>query len=305
MIKKTICFSNRVYLSLRNRQIVIHRKTADGIEEEQTRPIEDIGVIVIESQQVTLSSALISALIDNNVAVIFCDSKYMPSGMIMPLAGNSEQSERYNAQIGASQPLKKQLWQQTVSAKILNQAAVLKRANNIERGNMVAWAAKVRSGDPDNLEGRAAAYYWRNLFPEFPEFKRERYEGFPNCLLNYGYSILRGIIARSLAGTGLLPTFGIYHHNRYNAYCLADDIMEPYRPYVDLMVLHIIRNFPEIKYITNESKQFLLTLPTIDVTIRNLRRPLMIAASITTASLAKCYLGENRKISYPDLGEDE
>ena len=302
MIKKTLCFSNRAYLSCKNHQLIIRvDDPLTGETCEHSRPIEDIGVVVIESQQVTLTSYLISALLENKVAVITCDSKHMPSGLLLPLAGNTEQSERYDAQISASLPLKKQLWQQTVSMKIRNQAMVLKKVNNIETGNMMAWSSQVKSGDPDNLEGRAAAYYWKNLFQECPGFVRRQEGDDPNALLNYGYAILRAVIARSLVASGLIPTLGIHHSNKYNAYCLADDIMEPYRPYVDLLVINMMRIFKYPPEVSKETKKQLLTIPTIDVRMGRLTRPLMIAASMTTASLAKCYLGETRKLVYPEI----
>lgn len=301
MIKKTLMFSNRAYLSLRYDQMVIKRINEVGQEETITRPIEDLGIVLIENPQVTFTAALMDKLLQNNVSVIFCDDRHMPSGVLMPLEKNDTQSEVYNAQIDASVPLKKQLWQQTIIAKILNQAAALRIVNNVEIGNMLAWSKKVLSGDSTNLEARAAVYYWKNIFPQFPNFVRHDDDGNdPNSLLNYGYAILRAIIARSLVSSGLLPTFGIFHKNRYNAYCLADDIMEPYRPYVDLMVNEILSQgyAPEVN---QQTKKILLTLPTVDVKIKNLKRPLMIAASITTSSLAKCFLGESRKIIYPEL----
>lgn len=302
MIKKVLCFSNRAYLSCRQRQLII--KTTDrmtGEPCEYSRPVEDIGAVVIESGQVTLSSHLISALLENKAALIICDEKHMPSGLMLPLEGNTLQSERFEAQISASLPLKKQLWQQTVSMKIKNQGAVLKRANSMEIGNMLAWASQVRSGDPDNLEGRAAAYYWKNLFGEDYGFVRGHEGDGPNLLLDYGYAILRAIIARSLVASGLMPTLGIHHSNRYNAYCLADDMMEPYRPYVDLMVLDIMRKHQLPPEISNETKRHLLSIPVIDVRMGKLSRPLMVAASMTTASLAKCYLGTTRKLLYPEI----
>lgn len=302
MIKKTLCFSNRAHLCCRNRQLIIRvDDPASEKPREHTRPIEDIGVIVIESEQVTLSSYLISALLENKVAIIVCNDKRMPAGLMLPLVGNTEQSERYDAQITASLPLKKQLWQQTIAMKIRNQGAVLKKVNNLEIGNMLAWSSQVRSGDPDNLEGRAAAYYWRNLFGEDSGFVRRQEGDDPNGLLNYGYAILRAVIARSLVASGLIPTLGIHHSNKYNAYCLADDIMEPYRPYVDLMVVNLIRKFHLPPEISKETKKHLLTIPTIDVKMGKLSRPLMVAASMTTASLAKCYLGETRKLVYPEI----
>ena len=202
-------------------------------------------------------------------------------------------------QIDASQPLKKQLWQQTIVAKIQNQAAVLKTIRHCEVGNMTKWATEVKSGDSDNLEARAAVYYWQNAFPSVPNFVRDREGDAPNNLLNYGYAILRAVVARALAGSGLLPTLGIHHRNKYNAYCLADDVMEPYRPYVDRLVMEIFDKYPDCSELTKELKAELLRIPVLDVVINGKRSPLMVAASTTTSSLQKCYSGELRKISYP------
>ena len=166
---------------------------------------------------------------------------------------------------------------------------------------MRVWANEVRSGDPDNLEARTAAHYWRNLFLDYPHFVRDREGTPPNNLLNYGYAILRAVIARALVGSGLLPTLGIHHHNRYNAYCLADDIMEPYRPYVDQLVIQILHKHKETSVLTKELKMELLGIPMLDVVMNGKRSPLMIAAQQTTASLAKCFSGEIRHISYPEL----
>jgi CRISPR-associated endonuclease cas1, NMENI subtype len=306
MIKRTLYFGNPAYLSLSSRQLVIRKSESqkEGAQGENicTRAIEDIGVIVIDHPQITLTSALIAALLDNNVALITCDSHHMPTGLLLPLSGNTIQSERFQAQVSASLPLKKQLWQQTVKQKIANQSTILRQLTSAEAGCMDKWSNDVRSGDVDNLEGRAAAYYWKNLFAqEIDHFKRGREEAAPNHLLKYGYAILRAIIARALVSSGLLPTLGIHHHNRYNAYCLADDIMEPYRPYVDAHVLVLLRQKGFQEELTQEDKAYLLQIPTLDVCVEGKRSPLLVAASLTTASVAKCFTGELRKISYPKL----
>jgi CRISP-associated protein Cas1 len=299
MIKKTVAFTNPVYLSLKDKQLVINIPEDSKIS--KTIPIEDIGVVVLEHKQITITHALISALVENNCALITCGDNMMPTGLTMPLEMNTIQSERFICQFEASLPLKKQLWQQTIQAKISNQAGALRYLHNIQARNMLEWANDVRSGDADNKEARAAAYYWKNMFPQISFFTRDP-EGFaPNNLLNYGYAILRAIVARALVSSGLLPTLGIHHHNRYNAYCLADDIMEPYRPYVDVLVADIIERYTDYEKLTTEIKRELLQIPTIDVTINENRSPLMIAVSITTASLAKCFSGELRRISYPEL----
>ncbi len=314
MIKKTLYFGNPAYLSLNLSQLVIHLPGGKGINsieskdkvKDITKPIEDIGVIVLDNSQITLTQGLINALLDNNCAIISCDNRHMPSGLMLPICGNSIQSERFNDQINASLPLKKQLWQQTIKAKIQNQTAVLSENTNVEVRCMKRWANDVKSGDSENLEGRAAAYYWKTLFSELTDFKdftRSRDMMPPNNLLNYGYAILRAVIARALVSSGMLPTLGIHHHNKYNAYCLADDIMEPYRPYVDNLVFNIIkeRTLDDISILSKEIKSELLSIPAIEVIINGKRSPLMVAASQTTASLYRCFAGEIRNIAYPAM----
>ncbi|MBQ8152821.1 MAG: type II CRISPR-associated endonuclease Cas1 [Prevotella sp.] len=310
MIKKTLCFSNPAYLSLRDAQLVIKLpevEKADNISEdfkkatEITRPIEDIGVVVLDHKQITITSGALETLLENNCAVITCDSNHMPTGLLLPLVGNTTQNERFRDQIDASLPLRKQLWQQTMQYKIRNQATVLSQCSDAETKCMQIWANEVRSGDPNNVEARAAIYYWGNLFGHIPGFIRGRDGVPPNNLLNYGYAILRAVIARSLVASGMLPTLGIHHHNRYNAYCLADDIMEPYRPYVDRLVYDITEQYGTDVELSKDIKTELLSIPTLDVVIGGKRSPLMIAASQTTASLYKCFSGELRKIAYPEM----
>jgi CRISPR-associated protein Cas1 len=310
MIKKTLCFNNPAYLSLRDNQLLIKLPEIENASNltddfkkstEVTRSIEDIGVLVLSHAQITITSGALEALLENNCAVITCDSKSMPVGLLLPLVGNTTQNERFRDQLNASQPLRKQLWQQTIQYKIRNQAAILAQCTDAETKCMQVWANEVRSGDPDNLEARAAVYYWKNLFGNIPGFIREREGIAPNNLLNYGYAILRAVIARSLVASGLLPTLGIHHHNKYNAYCLADDIMEPYRSYVDRLVYDIVEQYGEDIELSKDIKSELLSIPTLDVVIAGKRSPLMVAASQTTASLYKCFSGELRKIAYPEI----
>lgn len=301
MIKRTLCFSHPAYLSLRNGQLVVKLEPHDDEPEKQaTVPIEDIGVVVLDHRQITITHVALSALVDNNAAVITCDDRHMPVGLLLPLEGHTVQSERFDDQINASLPLRKQLWQQTIQQKIRNQASLLAELHGIEVGNMKKWAGEVLSGDSTNLEGRAAAFYWSQMFPTLSSFTRSREGDYPNNLLNYGYAILRAVIARALVGSGLLPTLGIHHHNRYNAYCLADDIMEPYRPYVDRLVMQTMAECCDVE-VTTAIKSRLLTIPTLEVHVGGQRSPLMVAASQTTASLARCFAGESRRITYPEL----
>lgn len=301
---------NPAYLSLRNKQLVIKLpevETADDVPEIikkeaiRTIPIEDIGVVVLDNKRITITSGILEALLENNCAVITCDSKSMPVGLMQPLVGNTLQNERFRDQLDSSLPLKKQLWQQTIRQKISNQEVVLHQYTLTDTGCMRAWINDVRSGDPDNVEAKAAAYYWKNLFSNHPDFVRGRDGEPPNNLLNYGYAILRAVVSRSLVASGLLPTLGIHHHNRYNAYCLADDIMEPYRPFVDELVLQIMEEEDDYTELTKDIKAKLLQIPVLDVTINRKRSPLMIATGITTASLYKCFSGELKQIIYPTM----
>jgi CRISPR-associated endonuclease cas1, NMENI subtype len=310
MIKKTLCFTNPAYLSLHQCQLVIRLPEVEENESlsnvlkeqaERTIPVEDIGVVVLDHRRITITSGALDALLENNCAVITCNAQGHPVGLLLPLSGNTLQSERFREQIDSSLPLRKQLWQQTIKQKIANQAAVLRSVTGNDEKCMQVWAEQVRSGDPDNIEARAAAHYWQHLFPQLPHFVRSREGEPPNNLLNYGYAILRAVVARALVGSGLLPTLGIHHHNRYNAYCLADDIMEPYRPYVDRLVLSIIRTNGVVDQFTRELKSQLLVIPTLDVVVNGKRSPLMIAVLQTTASLYKCFSGEQRRVSYPEM----
>lgn len=310
MIKKTLCFTTPAYLSMKNKQLVIklpevenNDTLPDTFKRNATRtiPIEDIGVVLLDNKQITITQGLLEALLENNCAVVSCDSTHMPVGLLLPLEKHTLQSERFRYQLDATLPMKKQMWQQTIQAKINNQATALHRVCQVEVSNMRAWARDVRSGDPDNYEARAAAYYWQSFFPQYPTFVRGRDGEPPNNLLNYGYAILRAVVARSLVGSGLLPTLGIHHHNRYNAYCLADDIMEPYRPYVDYLVAQIIKEEKDITQLTPHIKSQLLSIPVLDVVIDNRRSPLMIATTRTSASVAAFFAGETRRIAYPSL----
>lgn len=305
MIKRTLYFGNPAYLSLKMKQIVIkmpQKNDGDlpiGEDVVKTIPIEDTGIVILDNKQITITQGLMEALLENNCALITCDSKRMPTGLMLPLAGNTIQTERFKSQIEASLPLKKQLWQQTIEAKISNQAAVLKYVTGEPQNNMLKWAGSVRSGDSENMEARAAVYYWKTIFAdEF--FTRDNDSDGRNGLLDYGYAILRAIVARALVGAGLIPTLGIHHHNRYNAYCLADDIMEPYRPYVDKLVLDILEE-DSCATISQSVKTKLLGLPVTEVVINERRSPLMLAVSQTVSSLVKCYRGESRRLIYPEM----
>jgi len=308
MIKRTLYFGNPAYLKTVNEQLIVETPMpvpVNGKDGEiksitKTIPIEDIGLFILDHQQITITQALLAKLLANNTAVITCDNTHHPTGMMLSLDGNSLQSQKFKAQIEATVPLKKQLWQQTVAAKIENQASLLKFWRK-ENKLLLHYANEVKSGDSENHEAKAAVYYWKNIFPETLEFRRERYGPPPNNLLNYGYAILRALVARSLVASGLLPTLGIHHRNQYNAYCLADDIMEPYRPYVDSLVCQIIRKNGRFLEMTPSMKKELLSTPAMDIRMEGEKSPMMNAVQRTTASLAKCFEGTTRKILYPEL----
>jgi CRISPR-associated protein Cas1 len=297
MIKRTLYFGNPAYLKTKHEQIVIYLVDTG---EEKTVPVEDTGILILDNPQITISQGLLAKLIENNVAVVSCDSKHLPSGLFLPLEGHVLQTARFKHQIDASEPLKKMLWQQTIQSKINNQAALLEQIG-VPAKNMRLWAREVRSGDPENYEARAAAYYWRNIFGSDSKFLRDRFGEPPNNILNYAYAILRAITARALTGSGLLPTLGIHHRNQYNAYCLADDIMEPYRPMADALVKEILEDDTPLMKLEPTVKRRLLELPVRDVEIGGQSSPLMVAMSRTTSSLAGCFERKMKKIVYPEF----
>ena len=324
-MKRTLYFGNPTYLSSTLEQLVIKlpqiensTQLPDMLKKEAVRkiPIEDIAIVILDHQQITITHTLMVKLLEANAALITCDSHHHPIGLHLNLVGHTLQSAKFRAQNEASEPLKKQLWQQTIAYKIRNQALHLKlRQQN--HANLLRWSRDVKSGDSQNHEAQAAAYDWKTIFAPLNPckglkpcqgleegFKRER-EGLPpNNLLNYGYSILRALVARSLVGSGLLPTLGIHHRNQYNAYCLADDIMEPYRPFVDKAVYDIMTNGETIDELNTSIKRQLLAIPQMDVLIDGDRHPLMLAIERSTASLAKCFEGKSKKIVFPEFSLD-
>lgn len=292
MIKQTLMFTSPVSLSLKDKQMVILFKDNKDMV---TRPIEDIGFVVIENPQVSISIPLLNELADNNVSVVFCDKKMMPKTMLITLEGNTTQQESYKYQIDASVPTKKNIWKQLVESKIRNQSLLLNKVG--KNGDVLKpYYMNVKSGDTDNREGAAAREYWGSIFED--GFRRER-EGLPpNNLLNYGYTILRAAVARALIGSGLYPAFGVFHRNRYNAFPLADDVMEPYRPFVDEIVYHLYYD-DGVRELDNQSKGKLLRVLFSDVKMGKVTRPLENALSFMTASLLKIYKGETDKLSLP------
>jgi CRISPR-associated protein Cas1 len=340
LLKKTIIISNPSFLKKHDEQLVI-----DQGEQKSSIPIEDIGLLLLDHWQVTITQGCISAILANDGIIISCDKSHHPDGIMLPVSGNAVHAETLRAQVECSVPFRKQLWQQTIKTKILNQAALLEQlsAPLSQSGRGVGgegrtgvggealrhFAVKVRSGDPNNLEGRAAAYYWKNLFSADLKFKRERFGEPPNNLLNYGYALLRASVARGVVCAGLHPALGIHHRNRYNAFCLADDLMEPYRPFVDAVVRNIVmplvplapagrevglpaegggegqfgnqKSEIENLELTPDLKKQLLVVLGNDVLMEGERKPLQLAVGKTCASLAQCLRKEANKILYPEF----
>lgn len=298
MIKRTLYFGNPCSLRKKDNQLQISYPV-ENEKGDTTIPIEDVGLVILDNTQIVLSNALLMALNENNSAIISCDTSHLPYGLMLPMFSHHTFTEKLQAQIDASQPVMKNLWQQTVISKIENQAALLKRVG-VDPKKMYFLVSEVKSGDPGNVEGRAAAYYWDSLFGS-GIFLRDRFGEPPNNLLNYGYAILRAIVARSLISSGLFPSLGIHHRNKYNPYCLADDIMEPFRPYVDALVLEITKENPDIEELTPTIKRELLQIPVLDIVIEGKSSPLMVGVQRTTSSLASCFEGSARKILYPEF----
>lgn len=296
MITRSIYIGNPAYLKLKDEQMKIFCPETKA--EKGSVPVEDLGLLLLDHCQITISHQLIQRMMGNNVVVISCDAQHLPQGIMLPIHGHTEHSERVKFQLQASEPLKKQLWKQTIERKIENQTAVLK-----QRGShfvpMLTYLDEVKSGDSSNMEGIAAQHYWKNLFGT--GFLRERFGAAPNPFFNYGYTILRALMARAIVETGLLPVLGIFHKNKYNAYCLADDLMEPYRPFIDWMVLQWLDRFPEAEEISKDFKAHILKIATLDVRFVDKTRPLMVAIKTTASSLYQCYTGEKRQMAYPSF----
>lgn len=299
MVKRILYLENPAFLSLKYRNLHIRFPAESGLETRDA-PIEDLGIIVLDNPRITITQSLVAALIESKVEIVSCDSARMPTGLMLPLNGNSLQSKIFRAQAEISLPLKKQLWKQIVCAKIHNQGRILE-CEGLNFKPLRTLAGNVKSGDSENCEGQAAAYYWKNLFPTFPNFVRSREGEPPNNLLNYGYAVLRAIVARAIVSAGLHPTFGIFHRNQYNAYCLADDLMEPYRPFVDKAVLGILAANRNILELTRQMKGRLYGISVEDVLMNGMRRPLMAAVSQTVTGFVKTFTENERKLALPEV----
>ncbi|MBU2940260.1 type II CRISPR-associated endonuclease Cas1 [Lacinutrix sp. C3R15] len=292
MLKKSILIEKKSKVTTKNLQLIIENEFRKA-----NIPIEDIGYIVLDHPETYISIPALNLLIENNTAVIICNTSHLPNGMFLNLNSHHIQQEIFKKQINASTPLKKQLWQQTIVEKIQNQGILLKKITQ-SKNEFAFLASKVLSGDTSNMEAVAANFYWKSFFEI--DFKRERFGNYPNNFLNYGYAILRAATARALSGSGLLNTLGIHHKSKYNAFALADDIMEPFRPIVDEAVHTIMQHYDE-QELNTEIKSVLLQILTRTVYFKNEKSPLMVALQKTASSLQQCYSGKRKKIKYPKL----
>jgi CRISPR-associated protein Cas1 len=296
VIKRVVEISSaRRHLSIQHNQLVIR----EGAEELGRIPCEDIGVLLVDHCGVSYTHSVLTTLLDKGAAVVLCDGTHHPAGMLFPLESNSVQTERFREQVRATEPLKKRLWQQLIQAKIAHQAAIVADDEATFRA-LKAMEKRVRSGDPENVEAQASKRYWTS-FLQHIEFKRSRDGGTPNNLLNYGYMVMRAAVARALCSAGLLPTLGIHHRNKYNAYCLADDVIEPFRGFVEKKVRMICQEREEIEDLTQEIKAQLLETLYDEIEIGDFSGPLMVGLHRTAASLQRCFAGQQKCLELPTI----
>lgn len=302
MQKRTILISRPCHLSIQDRQLKLQFKTK---AEKHFVPMEDLGFVLLENQQISCSQHFLQLAGQQNIAVCICGEDHLPNSLLLPLSGHHIQHERFTFQLSAGKLLLKKLWKQTVKEKVSNQARHLEKLGK----NAVPLFTIARRNNP-NAEGHAARLYWKALFGDINNenghFFRDRMGPPPNHWLNYGYAIARAAIARALVGAGLLPTLGIHHSNRYNAFCLADDILEPYRPFVDEIVYEMWEENPVLTLELNKNhKARLLSLLNQEVFINGKFSSMQNAMQHTAVSLAQCYQGLHSKIQYPILGITE
>lgn len=296
MIKHTIEISqNPAQLSVKLDQLQIRQKAEDG-EKTASVACEDVGMLILDHPQVTCSHAALSRLTEAGAVVVLCGRDHLPAGLLLPLADHTEVVHRIQDQIGASIPVKKRLWQQIVAAKIRGQAGNLGHDAEARR-KLKTLSQQVQSGDPTNVEGQAARIYWSAWLGEDRAFRRD-YEGDGiNGLLNYGYAVLRAAVARALVSAGLTPALGIHHCNRSNAFCLADDLVEPLRPLVDYRVRQL--HAKGCVELGKEAKTGLLELLTFPVGVGEFEGPLMVALHRYAASFVRCLSGEDKQLQIP------
>ncbi|MGO1077199.1 type II CRISPR-associated endonuclease Cas1 [Inquilinus sp. CA228] len=295
VIKRTIEISSvPTRLSVAYSQLVIEREALPPA----TVPIEDVGVLIVDHPTVTYTQAVLSRLGEAGAVVILCDGRHLPASIMIPVVGNAVQTERQQAQITVSEPLRKRAWQAVVVAKIRMQALVLEEACGSDWG-LRAMAARVRPGDVENLEAQAAQRYFPRLLG--PGFRRHREGKPPNDLLNYGYMVLRAAVARAVVASGLLPSIGLFHSHRGNPFCLADDLLEPYRPLVDRKVAALAARGDGRDGIGREEKRLLLSVLNDVVPLTGGgKTPVSLAVSQGSASLARLFGDGKGLLVLPD-----
>ncbi len=296
MIKRIIYIGSPCNLNIKDEQLIITNRETGELNQV---PAEDIGALEIDNLQASISAYTLNFLAQKNVVVVISGANHHPIAQMLSLDSNIIQSQRIIHQVNAKITLQKNLWQQVVSSKIENQYLNLK-LKGIDDLSLKVKSQNVKSGDKGNLEGQAAKIYWKYIFNE-RKFKRDAEGDYPNNLLNYGYAILRAIVARSIVSFGLSPSIGIFHKNKYNAYCLADDLMEPFRPFVDKLIVDNIDNLEDTNFLTKAHKKVILQTPMIDTFIDNNTYPLMIGVQQSVASFLKCLEGKSKKLSLPIL----
>jgi CRISP-associated protein Cas1 len=293
MIKRIVDISEAAYLHLKQQQLLIDKqgKTIGKI------PIEDLGVLILQHAAIVLTQQLIIACQKNKVVIIFCDEKHLPYSVILPIAeAHYLHNKVLKQQIGITEPLRKRLWQQIVREKIRQQVRTLILIDK-DSARLRRLIKEVKTGDSGNCEAVAAQIYWKLLFGN--QFRRDVDREGVNSLLNYGYSIIRAMIARSICSTGLHPTLGLFHRNQYNSLCLADDVMEPFRPWVDWLVYQMAQENQTT--INQNSKQLLLGLLSKEVVQEGKKMPLMVATHYLMANLKSCYNKEKKVLNYPQM----
>lgn len=296
MIKKIIEISQaRTHLSIRYGQLILKR------EGEQIRsiPCEDVGVLLVDHRGVTYTHSVFTELLKNGAAIVLCGEDHHPSGMLLPIESNSVQTERYRYQIEAKEPVKKRLWKQIVKAKVRHQAKLVKD-DEMTYGALKILEKKVRSGDPENIEARASKKFWNSFF-EDESFRRDINGPSPNNMLNYGYMVTRAAIARAICSAGLLPSLGLHHRNRYNAFCLADDVLEPFRGFVEVRVKQLYEGGEGTEDLGQYVKARLLDVLYDEINIAGFKGPLMVGLHRTATSLYRVFAGEQEKIDLPKL----
>ncbi len=296
MIKKIIEISQaRTHLSIRYGQLILKR------EGEQISSIscEDVGVLLVDHRGVTYTHSVFTELLKNGAAIVLCGEDHHPSGMILPIESNSVQTERYRHQIKVKEPVKKRLWKQIVRAKIRHQAKLVKD-DEAAYGALKILEKKVRSGDPENIEARASKIFWSSFF-EDESFRRDINGPSPNNMLNYGYMVMRAAVARAICSAGLMPSLGLHHRNRYNAFCLADDVLEPFRGFVEARVKQLYEGGEGTEDLGQYVKARLLDVLYDEINIAGFKGPLMVGLHRTAASLYRVFTGEQEKIDLPKL----